>query len=232
MGIGAQKAGTSWLHAQLSRHPRIGFPGGKEMHFWDRMKAAEEIPKYLATFRHPERLEGEITPAYAILPEVRIAQLREVAPQLRLLYLLRNPVERAWSSALMALGRAEMRRDEASDQWFIDHFHSRGSLARGDYARCLENWLAHFPREQLLVLRYEHIETQPEALLDSVCVHIGVETPNEAMRTGLKERVFAGSGESLPPHLRAHLVTLYHDRVRALEAMLGDSLDEWLAVPE
>jgi hypothetical protein len=53
-------------------------------------------------------------------------------PDARLIYLIRNPIERAWSSALMALRGAEFAFDEASDAWFIDHFHSRGSLSRGN----------------------------------------------------------------------------------------------------
>lgn len=94
---------------------------------------------------------GEITPTYSILPIETIRECHANFPDLKLIYLLRNPIDRAWSSANMALTKSEMEIHEASAQWFIDHFKSRGSLMRGDYESCLRNWLACYTRENLLV---------------------------------------------------------------------------------
>jgi hypothetical protein len=66
----------------------------------------------------------------------------------------------------MALQRAEMTIDEASDAWFSDHFHSAGSRQRGDYETCLRTWREVFSDEQILVLRFEHLATEPELLLN------------------------------------------------------------------
>jgi len=229
LGIGAQKAGTTWLYQNLRRHPGLAFPGGKEMHFWDREHGANDIDRYLATFHAPEICEGEITPAYAILPRHVVAEVARRAPELRIFYALRNPVERAWSSALMALERAEMHWGEASDAWFMDHFRSQGSLARGDYAQCLQCWLQHFPREQMLVLFYEEILSAPLEVLARVCAHIGVEPPTQQMAQQCRQRVFAGSGHPLPAHLREALQTLYEPRIQELEALLGIEIPAWRA---
>lgn len=231
LGIGAQKAGTTWLYAQLNKHPRIGFPRGKEIHFWDRLDDPGRIPAYLAWFDDPRLCQGEITPAYALLPVEVIARIRRVAPDLRLLYLLRNPVERAWSSALMALGRAEMTFDEASDRWFIDHFRSSGSLRRGDYASCIRNWRRVFPAEQLLLLRHEAIRDRPEELLRACCAHIGVTPPDAGLLAGCRERVFAGPVHPLRPALREVLIELYRPRVAALEELLDEDFGGWLDTP-
>ena len=140
LGIGAQKAGTTWLFSMLSRHPDLSFPAGKEIHFWDQQHD-RGIDWYRNLFASDtQRLEGEITPAYAILAPELIRDCHAHFPHVRLIYLIRNPIERAWSSALMALTRAEMTLPEASDQWFIDHFNSAGSRARGDYAGCIAAW--------------------------------------------------------------------------------------------
>ncbi len=175
LGIGAQKSGTTWLWQQLRLHPQLFFPETKEIHFWD-LHYSRGYKWYENQF-HPDvdGLAGEITAAYAILPIETIAEIHSRYPELRLLYLLRNPIDRAWSAALMALQRAEMVISEASDQWFIDHFHSSGSRLRGDYATCLDHWLTYYPREQLYAGHYDRISSDPQGLLSEVCTHLGID---------------------------------------------------------
>jgi hypothetical protein len=225
LGIGAQKAGTTWLYEQLSRHPQILFPAGKEVHFWDR--ADDPDPAwYRQRFAQDTGSgirQGEITPAYAFIPRLRIEQIRALYPGLRLIYLIRNPIERAWSSALMALGRAEMQIDEASDQWFIDHFQSRGSLGRGDYEVCIRNWRSVYPDGQLLILLYESIAREPLVLLQRVADHLRIDpafylaSPADELR----RRVFAGSGHPLRPSLRPVLEEIYREKILSLQHYLG-----------
>ncbi len=230
LGIGAQKAGTTWLYEQLRQHPQLAFPLGKEVHFWNRPHDAVAIADYLNHFDNITVTAGEITPAYGILPFNVIQEIYSHAPQLRLIYLIRNPMERAWSSALMALQRAEMTIDEASDAWFIDHFYSVGSLARGDYQTCLQNWRAVFPEEQLLILYFEHIVTKPEVLLNCCFQHLGV-TPLSAgqlQQHGCYEQVFAGPGHALRSSLKPALKLLYQDKINDLSRYLAMDLSAWL----
>lgn len=227
LGIGAQKAGTTWLYAQLAKHPQVGFPKGKELHFWNQ-PAGRDVAAYLAGFGDPLRCEGEITPAYALLPEEVIRQIRQVAPDLRLFFVMRNPVDRAWSSALMALQRAELSAGEVSEQWFMEHFRSAGSLGRGDYAECIRRWRRVFPPEQLLLLRYDDIVSRPEQLLHRCCQHLGVAAPGADMLAACRQAVFAGPQVPIPPQLRAKLVELYRAPVTALEGLLDEDFGAWL----
>ena len=201
LGIGAQKAGTTWLYEQLNRHPQLAFPLGKEAHFWNRPHDAAAVADYLDRFARIDAIAGEITPAYGMLPIETVREIHRHAPRLRLIYLIRNPIERAWSSALMALQRAEMTIDEASDPWFSDHFHSAGSMKRGDYQACLQTWRAVFPDEQLLVLRFEQIVTEPESLLNRCFQHLGVsrQTPEQLRQQGCHVPVFTGPGIACVP---------------------------------
>ncbi|MFZ4733319.1 MAG: sulfotransferase family protein [Pirellulales bacterium] len=230
LGIGAQKSGTSWLHAVLCQHPAIRFPGVKEVHFWDQQRHLG-LDWYRGLFAGDDgRRAGEITPAYAILPPATIAEVREAFPSVRLIYLIRNPIDRAWSSAKMAVGRAEMRVDEASDQWFTDHFRSAGSLARGDYETCLRNWLGHYPADHLLILRYETIGSDPGGVADACCDHLGIErfaTPPAHLR----ERVFTGTAERLRRSLWPVLDAIYRPRIESLERFLRCDLSSWLEQP-
>jgi SAM-dependent methyltransferase len=228
LGIGAQKAGTTWLYAQLSAHPQVRFPAGKELHFWNN-EEERDVAQYKRRFDQPiggDTRNGEITPAYAILSRERVAEIRSHFPSLRLLYLIRNPIERAWSSALMALSLAEMQIDEASDQWFIDHFRSRGSLRRGDYEACIRTWTSVYPKEQLLIARYEAIQEEPRDLLKSVATHLGIDAGffSSVSEDTLNRRIFGGSAHPLRPSLRAVLERLYGEKVQSLSAYLGMDL--------
>lgn len=229
LGIGAQKAGTTWLYEQLNRHPELVFPIGKEAHFWNRPHNAATVADYLNCFQ-VNAIAGEITPAYGMLPIEVVRQIHSHAPSLRLIYLIRNPMDRAWSSALMALQRAEMTIDEASDQWFSDHFHSAGSRQRGDYQSCLQTWRAVFPDEQLLILRFEQVITEPELLLNRCFQHLGVSTQTlEQLRQwGCRVPVFSGPGHILRPTLKPVLQALYQNQIEQLAQYLSMDLGAWL----
>jgi hypothetical protein len=230
LGIGAQKAGTTWLYEQLRRHPALSFPRDKEAHFWNFPHTADEVVAYLAAFGGEGVVAGEITPAYAILPVATIREIQDQAPALRLIYLLRNPIERAWSAARMDCQRAGLAVTEATAAWFSDHFHSAESRMRGDYAACLRHWLGVFPAEQLLVLRFEQILSEPEALLDRCFAHLGVPglCPADLRAAGCRDRVFAGVDLPLPPALLAELRALYATPIRQLASEFDLDLSTWL----
>ena len=214
IGIGAQKCGTTWLYEQLRHHPDIAFPAGKEVHFWDQ-HYAKGIEWYRGLFpEQPGKTVGEITPAYAILPPEIIKEVHKEFPEAKLLYIIRDPVERAWSSALMALGRSEMRVEEASDQWFIDHFYSQGSVLRGDYERCINHWLEYYDKEQLYVADFAEIKTNPLAVIQKVCQHIGADPLfyDQDMLSKLQKKVFEGSGQPIRKTLLLVLNDLYEEK--------------------
>ena len=228
IGIGAQKSGTTWLYKALSLSPLVKFPGGKEVHFWN-ANYEKGLNWYKSLFKDPGCIHGDITPAYGILPRNIIAEVYQNFPHARLFFIMRNPLERAWSSALMALKRAEMTFDEASDQWFIDHFKSKGSLARGDYESCLKNWLSFYPRNSLLTIRYEHLASEPVLLAEKCFAHIGLKfNPTREQKTILMQRVFPGSGHEIRPNLHEYLKDLYHGKIMSLSSYLGSNLDEWV----
>lgn len=228
LGIGAQKSGTSWLYHCLSHHPDVRFPGGKELHFWDQPQG-RDLEWYRGIFAG-YGIEGEITPAYGILPVETIRNVRGAFPSVRLIFLMRNPIDRAWSSAKMALGRAEMTFSEASDQWFIDHFRSSGSLLRGDYETCIRNWRDVFPPRQMLILKYDEIISNPRRVIYEVCCHIGVDSAfsNNISEEILRSRIFPSEKIALPYRLRENLDSAYRNKIERLQEYLSIDLSGWL----
>jgi hypothetical protein len=227
--IGAQKCGTTWLFEQLRKHPQIDFPAGKEIHFWDQ-KHAKGLDWYRSLFEGPSiagKKCGEITPAYAILAPDMIEECHEKFSNLKLIYIIRNPIERAWSSAKMALARAEMELEEASDQWFIDHFRSRGSTMRGDYETCLRNWLALYPKEQLLVALFDDLVSTPARLIKDCFTHLEVDPEDYDWGNHLKAKVFPTEEHPIPNSLRSELQRIYRPKILSLSGYLGVDLSAW-----
>ena len=230
LGIGAQKAGTSWLYENLKRHPDISFPAGKEVHFWDR-RGDRAAAVWLDLFPAGEgRKQGEITPAYGILDSEAIREIGELCPAIRLFYSVRNPIERAWSAALMVLERAKMTLDATSERWFINHFASDASRRRGDAALCLATWRSVFPAGQLHAILFDDIVQSPHDTLVKLAGHIGVD--GEFFRTvpekQLKRPVGAGPGHPLPAGLRRFLTDFYGGQIARLEELLNRDLRHWL----
>jgi hypothetical protein len=243
LGIGVQKGGTTWLYHQLSRHPQVAFPRGKEAHYWD--AAGRDADEWVRLLQPPSRRSrtgrpirsGEITPAYSTLPVERIRAIHDRCPGVRLFVSLRNPVERAWSAALMGLARAQMLVHEASDQWFLDHFRSAASRGRGDYVGCLDRWGSVFPADQLLVLFQDDIAARPREVLNDLAGHLGIDAaefaalPAEDLAEVVVPHLGAGAFDTVPPPLRPSLLPplldLYAADIEAIERRTGRDLSAW-----
>ena len=231
LGIGAQKCGTTWIFSQLEKHPQIRFPAGKEVHFWDQQRL-RGTSWWLGLFETESAAikQGEITPAYALLDAATIAEIHRLAPHVRLFYSVRNPIARAWSSALMAMSRAEMTLDETSDRWFIDHFKSAGSMHRGDYMRCMESWLSVYPREAFKLIFLDDIVSNPRAVMVDLAEHLGIGPGPflEIRLADLATPVFEGAAVDLRPALLDYLRTLYAPSIQRLSESSGRDLNSWL----
>ena len=231
LGIGAQKAGTTWLFKMLNFHPQVAFPAGKEVHFWD-WHRDRGLDWYREQFAHAPAgaRTGDITPGYAAISPAGIAEVRRTLPDAPILFIARNPIERAWSAAIMIVRWGLMYPRELSDAWFLDVFRSGQSQVRGDYAGCLARWMAEYPPEQFAILLYDDIATDPRGLLRRACVHVGVDPeltrgwPDER----LTERVNAGDGEPLRESLRQPLRDLYAPRIETFSRLIGRDLSHWL----
>ncbi len=230
LGIGAQKSGTTWLYNALNKHPLINFPKGKEVHFWNGNINSFNVNDYLISFIDPRLVEGEITPAYGHLSKDKIRIIHRYLPDIKIIYIMRNPVDRAWSSALMALNRSELKFEEASDQWFIDHFTSAGSLARGDYEKALKNWTSIYTVDRVLPLFFEDMVVSPYLLIKNVFRFLQVDILDDALIRDwdLHTKVFPGRGNTIRPHLKSFLQSIYREKIINLERYLDiDLSSKW-----
>jgi len=239
--IGAQKAGTTALYAYLRDTPGITGPSWKEVSYFDRHYTRGEA-WYRGNFPNTLRargLVGEASPSYLFHPQApgRVAAL---VPNARLIALVRNPVDRAFSHYQheVALGREplsfenalaaeeERLRDEeermaADPAYFSRAWWNYTYAARGRYAEQLERWLRAFPAEQLLIVPSEDLLDEPERTHARVLEFLGVAPqPLESY-----PRVFERRYEPMRPETRARLAEQFAEPNRRLYALLGRELD-------
>src|ERR1700722_17839541 len=94
------KTGTSWLYANLREHPDAFVPPIKELKYFSHRFEVEDLRSYLDHFRHGiGKSKGEASPSYSMLPRRTIRMMRRLMPDLKLIYMMRDPIERAWSHA-------------------------------------------------------------------------------------------------------------------------------------
>lgn len=231
LGIGAQKSGTTWLAAQLATRPDVHLPAAKELHFFDREHASgfdwyhDQLEGGTETVSR-----GEITPAYAILPDSDVAQIRAMFPECRIFFTVRNPIERAWSAARMEIARAALPHgislDDVAEHVFVDFLLQAEVDAKSRYCETIERWSRHFGDEQFLLLFFDDILERPDQVMTTLAHHL--ELPPFA-HDHLDRVVNPGEALAIPAAVADLLHRLYDDEVRRLEELSGRRLDHWIA---
>lgn len=169
VGVGVQKAGTSWWASAIEAHPAVYRPPGapKECHFFDRLDAArfsdDSVTRYHRLFPRPRgAISGEWTPGYMYQRHTP-ALLARAAPGARLIALLRDPIDR-YQTAMTIADTERLRPREAADE----------AVERGLYFAQLTRLLEHFDRDHLLVLQYERCRDDPEPALHKTYAFLGL----------------------------------------------------------
>jgi hypothetical protein len=228
--ISPPKTGSTWLAANLRCHPQLFVPDIKEVKYFSSFFKRMDLSWYLDNFRAGAgRLCGEASPSYALLPVDRIRLIRRLMPDVKLIFLMRDPIARAWSHA-----RHNHRYREANfatcsaefaavpDAMWQANFRHDWPLASGDYLGQLRRWLTVFPREQIYVGFYEAIAAAPERLLREIFAFLGVDAELDLSRFRVKERILAGRPGELSVALLRCLHRLLHGRTVELVSFLKD----------
>lgn len=228
LGIGAQKSGTTWLHENLVRHPELYLPEEKELHYFDRdtHKSFEHYAAKFASGR--DRVRGEITPAYSVLSRDQIAYARRLLPEARLLFLMRNPIDRAWSQAVMNLVKIPKRRfEDVSLDEFVEQLRLPRTTGRSDYRGTLARWREFYPEDRFLIGFYEEISENPRDLLLRTFRHLGVSADVDWDSFPYAKVIYEGEKVRMPDSIREMLTTQYRDAIRRL-AEDFDGARRWL----
>jgi hypothetical protein len=236
--LGAQKAGTTALFSYLRKHPQVTGPAWKEVSYFDRYYA-RGARWYRGQFPVARgKIVGEASPSYLLHP-LAPERVRAVVPDARLIALLRDPVDRAYSHYQheVALGReplsfedalaaeeerlaGEVERMTAEPAYFSDAWWNYTYFARGLYAEQLERWYAVFPRERLLVVPTEDLAERPDETYARIVEFVGARPHRLAEYPRVFERVY----EPMYAETRVALAERYAAPNERLYELLGRDL--------
>jgi Sulfotransferase domain len=172
--IGAQKCGTSVLHYYLSLHPEVSMSKPKELNFFiEERNWPRGVDWYRAHFDPSARVRGEASPNYTAWPQHDGVpeRMRSVVPDAKLIYMVRDPLARI---AAHWVHNYAKRREKGSLSATLAHPNT-SYVERSKYAMQLERFLAHYPRERVLVIQQSELRHQRADTLRKLFEFAGVD---------------------------------------------------------
>jgi len=239
---GVQKGGTTSLHAHFCEHPDLLAPRRKEIHFFDAEHFDWTTPDYalLHGIFPPDsgaRQRFDITPIYGFWPP-SIARIRDYNPYAKLIYLFRDPFQRAWSQWCMRFARREeslpfavairdgRRRMDGLPPLALER-RGHSYVERGFYGAQVRRALVHFPRENILFLRSQDFWHDHRTTLGRIADFLSIAPFPD---TGPKrDYVRPDAAWPSPPTEADRLLfaDFLHDDLSDFAALTGLDISEW-----
>jgi hypothetical protein len=247
--IGVGKGGTTYLYHLLTQHPLVETAASKEVHFFGNLYD-EGVEWYRQCFPAPRWKDGRMTITGEASPHIAHppapARVAGVVPEARLIALLRNPVDRAYSRYQQMVRRGRVTRSfeevveeektllleapesgeereeyldearESSEKWIQ-------ALYKGIYVEHLARWSEHFDREQMLILKSEDFFARPQEVLQQVFAFLGLpewEPDPSVFERKRNSRRY----EKMDPQTRRSLEEYFEPHNRRLYEYLGRDL--------
>jgi len=256
--VGAQKAGTSWLYRQLEPHPDFWMPPVKELHYLDNLNRTKRIhgprccdkrdtsfiesmqalrgrfyldlESYGRLFQHKgECLSGDISPAYSTLNDEIIDRVVEHFPNLKVVFLARDPVERAWSQLSMGVRLGMINKFDITDpEEVVCNLLHPGVLARSHPSKIVARWKRYVRPENFRVYFFDDLKENPAELRQSILYFLGAD-PNKPSG-GIKPQENSDAGREklrLTAKVRDRMARFFEHELKACAAELGGRARSW-----
>ena len=247
--VGPQRTGTTWLHANLRYHPEIFLAEPKELFFFSRLKTPDnpkfqsnDLAWYLQFFHDPAwrfalktasslwkyrrlyrpRVRGEATASYAAVDRDVIREIVVLNPDIKVILMIRDPIDRAWSHAKKDLVRNRNRRmSDVAESEFTAFFSDAYQRQCARYVAHYDNWAAHLKHGHLLVGVFDDIISRPEELLLKVMSFLGVTSDRRYIDRAVREAVNPTAASEIPERYRRLLADLFKDDIESLRQRFG-----------
>ncbi len=275
-GIGAQKAGTSWLHYNLNRLPDFDLLPIKELHYFDRDKTylsrsslvktnlknrikerkwfvnaikeilfADTIKQkkfyfkwyfsnyndtwYQSLYKNTSGFTGEITPSYSFLKIEDIERMYAVNPQAKLIFMVRNPIERAWSQfRYQSRHKKDFDINKILPEEMIAFMNSKNQILRSDYLATIKNYTKVFPKNHLLIGFFDSVAENPVELLREIVKFIGSNDKYIENYTQFSVKKNVSKEITCPSIVLEHLKNMYREPIENLAREYGSYFNVWL----
>ena len=237
--VGVQKGGTSALDSYLKQHPEILMSSKKEIHFFDtddhfkEAKPNYDILKGYYPSYKKHKLLGEITPSYMYWNPA-IERIHRYNSDVKILAILRNPMERAFSNWNMEYARGneslnfleciEREISEIDTQTKVQNIYS-AYVERGLYRNQMERINAYFSKEQVMYIKYEDFLSHQESTVARVLDFLDVEPFLGTFETKTVNKF--DYNRSISEIEKQLLVSYFKDEIDYVETTLGWNCTDW-----
>ena len=240
LGIGAMRSGSTWLYEVLRSHPEIQMSRHKELDFFFLNKMLDRDLRWYANqfigddAEPPRSIRGEISPRYSRLKKWHVRRLAGLIPQLRVVFTIRNPLERIWSQAVYDFGHLSGRdTDRLGIMAFLQQFERPRTRLSSDYSRTIAIWRDAFGDEAVLINVFDDLSLQPAKFVDDVLRHIGASTNWSAPSELIGKKVFSRAGllgetRPIPEVLRWYIASEWLGPMKILNEQLGGRIAHWV----
>ena len=277
IGIGATKAGTTWLFDRLRDLNQFRLTPIKELHYFDRGKEyymspmTVEITKFKnrvffdwkwykrfakdigrTIFQYPSfydfkmvlkwhtlnysdsayasmfpetdtKISGEITPAYSFLKPKDISRMFSINNDLKIVFLLRDPIERAWSHI-----RYRKPSVLGSFEEIKNFINSEEQVLRGNYIKTMKEYSSIFPEENILICFYDAIKNKPQELLSQTVIFLNGDASTVGGLDTLNKKSNVSKPLKMPPDVYEYLKIKYQEDISQMSSVIGGYPCVWL----
>jgi hypothetical protein len=258
--VGAQKGGTSWLYYQLSWHVDFWMPPLKELHYFNALSKVKrgrparckdardqcflekltalstqsyiDLDAYSQLFEPKGALlSGDITPAYSTLSDELIERIVGRFPNLKVIFLARDPVERAWSQLSMGVRLGNIRAFDVTDaDEVIRNLLNPGVLLRSYPSAIVARWKRHVHPELFRIYFFDDLEKNPAELRRSILLFLGADPDKPSGRVKAEQNWDAGKEKlRLTDNVRSRVAQFFEQELKACAAELGGPAKHWPA---
>jgi len=258
--IGAHKAGTTWLYHQLDSHPDFWMPPVKELHYFDQLSRVQraahprcreerdrrfleqlkslsaesgiDLENYGRLFEPKASLiSGDISPNYSTLSDEVIRQVAGYFPNLKVIFLARDPVQRFWSHLSMEVHYRQIEPFDATDINEVNrNLSRRGMLLRSYPSAVVARWKRYVEPGHFRVYFFDDLQNNPAELRRSILRFLGADPDKPG--TGLTADYNSWTRMEklrLTDGVRSHLAKVFKKELKTCAAQLGGPASEWPA---
>jgi hypothetical protein len=258
--VGMHKGGTTWLYQQLDSHPDFWMPPLKELHYFDQLgriqrsssprcrdqrdfrffeeitnlsaKPSIDLEGYARLFEPKEALlSGDISPNYSTLSARVIHRVVRCFPEIKVIFLARDPVERAWSHLSMEVHYQQIEAFDVTDVEEVNRkLLRRGLLLRSFPSAIVARWKRYVHRDRFRIYFFDDLQRKPNELRRSIFGFLGADPNKQPSRVTADHNSWARMDKLvLTEKVRSHLAQFFKKELKACATRLGGPARDWPA---
>jgi len=163
------------------------------------------------------QITGDITPTYASIQESRVARVKALMPNVKIIYQLRNPIHRAWSQTAMHFGYWWSQSLRATKDEQIKRYLDRKSDSRdAHYVNNLKTWEKFFPQHQFHITFFDQLAQNPREFLQNIYHFLDLDASEQYIPQTVHEKRNTGQYPDIPDHFARYLARQYHEQIEQL----------------